>query len=71
MKLGRLDTHYFQTKFGVDVRERFAGPLRSLQARGFLSVAPDAISATRAGLLCIDTLLEGFFRDEHRNARYA
>ena len=74
MKLGHLDARYFRKKFGVDVLERFAGPLRSLQARGLVSVAPDApdaIWATRAGLLRIDTLLEGFFRDEHRNARYA
>jgi oxygen-independent coproporphyrinogen-3 oxidase len=71
MKLGRLDARYFRAKFGVDVLERFAAPLRSLQARGLVVVTPDTIEATRAGLLCIDTLLEGFFRDEHRNARYA
>ena len=46
MKLGRLDARYFRAKFGVDVLERFAGPLRSLQARGLVSVAPDTISAT-------------------------
>jgi oxygen-independent coproporphyrinogen-3 oxidase len=71
MKLGRLDTGYFAAKFGVDVLERFAAPLRRLQSQGLLALRGSSIVATRAGLLCIDTLLERFFREEHRHARYA
>jgi oxygen-independent coproporphyrinogen-3 oxidase len=71
MKLGRLDSGYFRTKFGVDVLQRFAAPLRDLQARGLLRVEGDEIVSSREGLLKIDTLLDRFFLEEHRNARYA
>ena len=36
MKLGHVHRAYFQTKFGVDIRQRFAGPLDKLQDGGFL-----------------------------------
>ena len=71
IKLGHLDPAYFLEKFGVQVTERFAEPLRLHQAAGLLEVAPDAIRATRAGLLQIDRLLPDFFLERHRNARYA
>ncbi len=71
MKLGRLDTAYFRAKFGVDPLQRFAEPLRDLQARGLIALEGDEIVSSREGLLKIDTLLSAFFLDEHRNARYA
>jgi oxygen-independent coproporphyrinogen-3 oxidase len=37
-KLGHLNAGYFQEKFGVDVRERFAEPLQRLREWGFLEI---------------------------------
>lgn len=70
-KLGRTSAQYFQTKFGVDVRQRFAGPLRTLQDWGFLTIAGDTLQLNREGLLQVDRLLHEFFLPHHRNARYA
>ena len=71
MKLGRTSRAYFLTKFGVDVLERFAVPLRTLQDWGFLTVEGDAIRLNREGLLQVDRLLHEFFLPQHRNVRYA
>jgi len=71
MKLGRLDTGYFARKFGVDVLQRFAAPLRDLRARGLVRVEGRELVSSRAGLLKIDTLLGDFFLEQHRDARYA
>ena len=35
LKLGRTSCDYFQKKFGVDVRQRFAQPLQTLAGLGF------------------------------------
>ncbi|MBI5394890.1 MAG: coproporphyrinogen III oxidase family protein [Verrucomicrobia bacterium] len=71
MKLGHISRAYFQKKFGVDIGERFAAPLRHLAAEGFLAVEGDTIRYTRQGLLQVDTLLHDFFLPQHREARYA
>lgn len=71
LKLGKLDAGYFQERFGVDVRERFAAPLAAHVAAGYLEVDGREIRTTRAGLMRIDTLLGDFFLDEHRGVRYA
>lgn len=71
LKLGRISCAYFQDKFGVDIRERFAGPIGTLQEWGFMTVQGDVISLNREGLLQVDRLLHEFFLPEHRNARYA
>ena len=71
LKFGEVGAGYFQDKFGVDVRERFAAPLRKHADDGFLSVSGDRIILSRAGLLQVDRLLYDFFLDEHRGARYA
>jgi len=71
LKLGRVETAYFASKFGVDLLQRFRAPLEAHRAAGWLSFTPESIQATRAGLLRIDTLLSSFFRPEHQNARYA
>lgn len=71
MKLGRLDPAPFQEKFGVDVLERFAEPLRDHAARGYLSIEGGVVRTTREGLLLIDTLLPDYFLERHRGARYA
>ena len=71
MKLGVLDAGYFRDKFGVDVLERFAAPLRSHRTAGLLTLEGDTVRATREGLMRIDTLLPDYFAEEHRTARYA
>jgi len=71
MKLGHVETDYFARKFGVDLAERFRAPLADHAAAGWLVLEPGRIRATRAGLLRIDSLLEDYFLEEHRNARYA
>jgi len=71
LKLGSLDTTYFQDRFGVDVRERFAAALKKHEAAGFLKVDGTRIELSREGLLQVDRLLYDFFRPEHQHARYA
>jgi oxygen-independent coproporphyrinogen-3 oxidase len=71
LKLGSIRPAYFQQKYGVDVLERFAEPLASLSADGFLaSATADAVSLTRAGLLRVDALLPRFFLPQHVGRRY-
>lgn len=70
LKLGSADVEYFQTKFNRDIRERFAGPLASLQAGGWLSVDNRGVRMTRHGLLLVDRLLGAFYLPMHQDVRY-
>jgi oxygen-independent coproporphyrinogen-3 oxidase len=71
MKLGHISRRYFQDKFGVDITEKFAAPLRRLAKAGWLKVAGDEIRYSRDGLLRVDSLLPEFFLPAHQHARYA
>jgi len=71
LKLGRTSCDYFQKKFGLDVRQRFAEPLQRLHDWGFGQVEGDTVQLNRQGLLQVDRLLHEFFLPEHKNARYA
>jgi oxygen-independent coproporphyrinogen-3 oxidase len=71
LKLGQVRCSYFQDKFGVDVRQRFAEPLQTLQDWGFMALEGDLVRLNRDGLLQVDRLLHEFFLPEHKNARYA
>ena len=71
MKLGQVPASYFQNKFGVNIRERFADTFGELEKQGFLAVEEDSVKLNRQGLLQVDKLLHEFFLPEHRNARYA
>lgn len=71
LKLGEVGTAYFQDRFGVDVRKRFAEPLAKHEQAGDLVVAGEKIVLSRPGLLEVDRLLHDFFLDEHRGTRYA
>jgi oxygen-independent coproporphyrinogen-3 oxidase len=71
MKLGRVRTGYFERKFGVDVRQRFAAPLGHLKDEGLLRMEPDDLLLNRDGLLQVDRLLHEFFLPQHRAARYS
>ena len=71
LKRGTAAPEYFASKYGVNVLDRFAEPLRSLQAAGYLTRAdPQSIGLTRAGLLRVDVLLPRFFLPQHTNIRY-
>lgn len=71
LKLGRTSCDYFQQKFGVDVRRRFAQPLQTLREWGFGGLQNGSVVLNRDGLLQVDRLLHEFFLPEHKNARYA
>ena len=71
MKRGSVRPAYFADKYGVDVLERFAAPLASLEAPGYLAARDrDRIALTREGLLRVDVLLHRFFKPEHTGIRY-
>jgi oxygen-independent coproporphyrinogen-3 oxidase len=71
MKLGHISRRYFQDKFGVEITEKFAAPLRRLAQDGWLKVTGDEIRYSRDGLLRVDSLLPEFFLPAHQHARYA
>jgi len=70
LKTGRLDVDYFRFKFGADVLEEFAPAYQALREKGYLSLTPEQVTVTQAGLLQVDRLLPEFFLPEHRGARY-
>jgi len=71
LKRGSIRPAYFEDKYEVDVRERFAEQLDSLRAEGYLAVAnPDNVALSREGLLRVDSLLRRFFLPEHAGIRY-
>ncbi len=71
LKLGAIQPAYFQAKYGVDIRTRFAEAWASLTNDGYLSRADDDLVAlSREGLLRVDGLLSRFFLPQHANIRY-
>jgi oxygen-independent coproporphyrinogen-3 oxidase len=71
LKLGRVGVAGFVSKFGMDPRIQFAGPLSTLREGGYLVESADEVVLTRDGLLQVDRLLQEFFKPEHRTGRYA
>jgi oxygen-independent coproporphyrinogen-3 oxidase len=71
MKLGHVESAYFQRKFGVDLERRFEAPLQNLKDRGLLATDQGILILKRDGLLQVDRLLYDFFLPQHRTARYA
>jgi len=70
LKLGRIQTPYFEDKFGVDIVGRWAEPFATLEEEGMLKVGSGEICLTRDGLLRIDSLLPRFYAEHHRGRRY-
>src|SRR5215471_6522793 len=71
MNLGHVHRAYFQSKFGVDIQDRFRTPLNKLQEQGYAILDQDSVRLNRAALLQVDRLLYEFFLPQHRNTRYA
>jgi oxygen-independent coproporphyrinogen-3 oxidase len=71
LKTGRLDTDYFQRKFGVDVWQEFQPVYEELKGKDLLGRDHGSISLTRQGLLEVDHFLLDFFEPELRTVRYA
>jgi oxygen-independent coproporphyrinogen III oxidase len=71
LKRGSIRPAYFRAKYGVDVLSRFAEPIASLRADGYLAGADeDQVSLSRSGLLRVDVLLPRFFLPAHAGIRY-
>jgi oxygen-independent coproporphyrinogen III oxidase len=70
IKKGRIETSYFQQKYGVNILEEFAAPYKLLEAEGWLKLFPDAVETTTKGLLQIDRHLSNFFDPQYRGPRY-
>jgi oxygen-independent coproporphyrinogen-3 oxidase len=71
LKRGSIRPSYFQEKFGVDVRRRFAPAWDSIKRDGWLAPGDaDRIALTRDGLLRVDMLLQRFFLPQHVGVRY-
>ena len=70
LKLGRIETAYFQNKFGVDILKRFGETYRELRDAEMLSFDSQSITLSRQGLLRVDQLLPEFYHKKYRNSRY-
>ncbi len=71
LKRGSIRPEYFQTKYGVNVLERFRHQLNDLATQGFLGERNEhRVSLTRDGLMRVDMLLHGFFLPQHSGVRY-
>lgn len=70
LKKGWLDPSYFASKFGVDVVAEWRSTLVEYAGEGYVTVRPDRIELTRAGLLRVDGLLPAFFERQFRDVRY-
>jgi len=70
LKTGRLQTAYFERKFGANIVKQFADSFGKLAKDGFLTVGDGGVELTRDGLLQVDRLLPTFFESEHRGTRY-
>ena len=69
-KLGRVNNNYFLKKFGISISERYASILTQWKERGDLREEGDYLVLSRDALLRIDSMLQGFFLPDHRDARY-
>jgi len=70
LKTGHLDVPYFQSKYGVDIREAFRGAFDKLQGEGWLNVNGESVDCTPDGLIQIDRHLPAFFDPQYVSSRY-
>ncbi|MBM3998245.1 MAG: coproporphyrinogen III oxidase family protein [Planctomycetes bacterium] len=70
LKRGRLDTAYFESKFGTSILDVWGPVWSALERERRLTIDGTRITLTRDGLLRVDELLPAFFEPEHRGVRY-
>lgn len=76
LKKGWLDLGYFQSKFGVNILERWRAEWEAYARDGYVELPLDQgelgsrIRLTMEGLLRVDGLLPVFFEPQFRNVRY-
>ena len=70
LKLGRIETAYFQNKFGVNILHQFGEAYQKLRDYEMLDFDSQSITLSREGLLRVDQLLPEFYHDKYRNSRY-
>ncbi len=71
LKVGSLRPEYFESKFGVDILERFGTAFDELGQKDLLRIDNGTITLTRDGLLRVDSLLPSFYAPEYRRSRYS
>jgi oxygen-independent coproporphyrinogen-3 oxidase len=71
LKLGKLNTEYFEKKFGANLRASFGVVYSMLQDEGMLEFADGTVKLTQKGLLRVDQLLPAFYDQKYQNARYS
>ncbi len=69
LKRGHLDRAAFLAGHGVDIGQRFAGPIKRLERFGLAQVDDRGVQLSRQALLQVDRLLPWFFRPEHNQDR--
>ena len=70
LKLGKIDTAYFEKKFQIDIVGVFGSIYKKLQDEGMLTFNREEVRLTRMGLLRVDGLLPAFYDAKYQNARY-
>ena len=69
LKTGSIQFDYFDQKFGVSSKERFAKPMEIIQGWGYGEATETGFTFNREGLLEVDRLLHEFFLPKHRTDR--
>jgi oxygen-independent coproporphyrinogen-3 oxidase len=72
LKKGYLNTEYFQSKFGVDIVERWHESWSGYELDGLVTIAQNRgrIELSRQGLLQVDSLLPPLFEPQFQGVRY-
>ncbi len=71
LKLARVDLGALAAKFGRDPLGPFGASLEPFREAGWLEVAADAVTLTRAGRVRVDRMLPALYLPRHRGARYS
>ncbi len=70
LKTGEVPLAPFRDRFGANLQEMFAQPLRALAEEGWLKSTEEAVKLTRAGLVRVDRLLSHFYDPRFQSVRY-
>jgi len=70
LKTGHLDAGYFEKKFQTDILTHWQPVWSDYLEKGLAEIDGPQVRLTRAGLLCVDSLLPAFFEKKHQGVRY-